>query len=153
MGVIFVARPLDHEIARWLAGHGVACHAGETGRNPSATEVRAALGEIADVRYHQSPGTGGAGWQIDVMHRTDPANGRWTSIRSSAARDERAPIAFHKGSAELIIEIAYRLSARVGPLVLIPDTGATPLPVWAGRSLQETMTAFETSLAVARDVR
>jgi len=83
MRVIFVARPLDHEIARWLAGHGVACPAGVTGRNPSATEVRAALGEIADVRYHQSPGTGGAGWQIDVMHRTDPANGRWTSTATA----------------------------------------------------------------------
>lgn len=145
MGVVFVARPLDHEIARWLAGHGVACPAGVTGRNASAAEVRAALGEIADVRYHQRPGTGGAGWQIDVMHRTDPANGRWTSIRSSAVRDERGPIAFHKGWADLIIEITHRLSARVGPLVLIPDTGGTPLPVWVGRSLLETLTAFETS--------
>ncbi|HEY5451490.1 MAG TPA: hypothetical protein VIQ54_22200, partial [Polyangia bacterium] len=69
-------------------------------------------------------------------------NGRWTSIRSSGERDSRAPIAFHKGWLDLIVEIAYRLSARTGPLVLIPDTGATPVPVWTGRSLRATLSAF-----------
>jgi len=142
MAVIYVAHPLDHEIAHWLATHGVTCPTGRTGRHPTAAEVRAALGEIDDVRYHQGPDTDGAGWLIDVMHRADPRNGRWTSIRSSAQRDERAAIAFHKGWLELIIEITHRLSARVGPLVLIPDTGGTPLPVWAGRSLAETLAAF-----------
>jgi hypothetical protein len=141
MGVIYTARPLDHEIARWLSARGVACPAGKSGRNPSVAEVRQALGEIVDVRYHQSAGPGGAGWQIDVMHRADPANGRWTSIVSSGERDERAAIAFHKGWSDLIIEIAYRLSARTGPLVLIPDTGDPPLAIWPARSLTGTMRA------------
>jgi hypothetical protein len=142
MGIIYVARPLDHEIARWLASHGVPCPFGQSGRNPTVAEVRAALGEMTDVRYHQGPAGDGTGWQIDVMHRTDPANGRWTSIRSGGARDDRAPITFHEGWSDLIIEITYRLSARVGPLVLIPDTGDAPLPVWAGRSLPATLSAF-----------
>jgi len=140
MGVIYVVLPLDHEIAHWLVQQGVDCPAGQSGRNPTVGEVRAALGEMADVRYHQSRGTGGDGWEIEVMDRA--ANGRWTSIRSSGARDNRAPIAFHKGGRDLIVEIAYRLSARTGPLVLIPDTGATPLPVWTGRSLRATLSAF-----------
>ena len=142
MAVTYVARSFDHEIARWLMQNGVDCPAGQSGRNPSPAEVRAALGEMTNVRYHQSPGDKGSGWQIDVMDRIDPGNGRWTSIRSSGARDDRAPIAFHKGWSDLIIEITYRLSARTGPLVLFPDTGGPPLPVWAGRSLHDTLNAF-----------
>src|SRR5690242_11193333 len=111
MGVVYVVRPLDHEIARWLAQQGIACPSGQFGRYPSVAEVRAALGEISDVRYHQSVGAGGGGWQIDVMHRADPANGRWTSIRSDGGPIERAAIAFHKGWSDLIIEIVHRLTA------------------------------------------
>ena len=89
MGVIYVVLPLDHEIAHWLVQQGVDCPAGQSGRNPTVGEVRAALGEMADVRYHQSRGTGGDGWEIEVMDRA--ANGRWTSIRiQRRARQPRA---------------------------------------------------------------
>jgi hypothetical protein len=142
MGVIYVVRPLDHEVAHWLAQQGAECPVGLTGRYPTAAEVRAAIGDIPDVRYHQSVGTGGSGWQIDVMHRQDPANGRWTSIRSDGGATDRAAIAFHKGWSDLIIEIVHRLSARTGPLVLIPDTGQTPMAIWQARSLADTLNAF-----------
>ena len=141
---MYVVRPLDHEIARWLAQRGVACPTGQSGRNPNVAEVRAILGDIADVRYHQSLGAGGSGWQIDVMHRADPANGRWTSIRSDGGPVEHAAIAFHQGWSDLIIEIVHRLSGRTGPLVLFPNTGATPLAIWSGGSLDDTLCAFGT---------
>jgi hypothetical protein len=142
MGVIYVVRPLDHEIAHWLAQQGAACPSGQSGRHPTVAEVRAALGDIPDVRYHQSVGAGGSGWQIDVMHRNDPAHGRWTSIRSDGGPTDRAAIAFDKGWSDLIIEVVHRLSARTGPLVLFPDTGQPPLPVWPARSLDDTLCAF-----------
>jgi hypothetical protein len=142
MGVTYVVRPLDHEIAHWLNQRGAACPSGQSGRYPLVAEVRAALGDITDVRYHQSAGAGGVGWQIDVMHRADPANGRWTSIRSTGGPTDRAAIAFHKGRSDLIIEIVHRLSTHTGPLVLFPDTGETPLPIWPARSLTDTLCAF-----------
>jgi hypothetical protein len=142
MGVVYVIRPLDHEIAHWLNQRGAECPSGQSGRYPLVAEVRAALSDIPDVRYHQSVGAGGFGWQIDVMHRADPANGRWTSIRSTGGPTDRAAIAFPKGWSDLIIEIVHRLSARTGPLVLFPDTGEAPLPIWPGRSLADTLCAF-----------
>jgi hypothetical protein len=142
VGVIYVVRPLDHEIARWLSQQGIDCPSGQSGRDPLAAEVRAAIGEISDVRFHQSPGTGGRGWQIDVMHRADPAKGRWTSIWSSGGPTDRAAIAFHKGWPDLVLEIVHHLSARTGPLVVFPDSGGTPLPVWSARPLSDVLSAM-----------
>lgn len=143
MGVVYVVRPLDHEIAHWLSTHGVECPKGQTGRHPVVAEVRAVLGDIPDVRYHQSVGPAGTGWAIDVMHRTDPANGRWTSIRSDGGATDRAAIAFHKGWSDLIVEIVQRLSAITGPLVLFPDTGSRPLPLWPARSLADALSVMK----------
>src|SRR5204862_5715685 len=113
------------------------------GRDPPRAEVRAVLGDISHVRFHQTVSAGGGGWEIDVLHRTDPANRRWTSIRSSGAPTERAVIAFHKGWSDLIIEIVHRLSALTGPLVLFPDTGAKPLPLWPARPLADALSVTE----------
>jgi len=143
MSVVYVVRPMDHQIAHWLSTHGVDCPIGQNGRDPTLAEVRAALGEIPDVRFHQTVGGAGGGWEVDVMNRMDPANARWTSIRSSGAATDRAPIAFHKGWSDLIVEIVHRLSARTGPLVLFPDTGATPLPLWPARPLGDALSVMK----------
>jgi hypothetical protein len=143
MGVVYVVRPLDHEIARWLVQHGITCPSGQSGRDPMVAEVRAAIGEIPDVRFHQSAAAGRSGWEIDVMHRADPARGRWASIRSNGGPTDRAAIAFHKGWPDLIAEIVHHLSARTGPLVLFPDTGGTPLPVWSARPLVDVLSAMQ----------
>src|SRR5499427_7691331 len=143
MGVIYVVRPLDHEIAHWLSGQGVDCPSGQWGRDPTLAEVRAVLGDISDVRYHQTVGGATGGWLIDVMHRTDPAKGRWTSIRSSGGAADRAPIAFYKGWSDLVVEIVHWLSARTGPLVVFPDTGSTPLPIWAARPLADALSIVQ----------
>ena len=143
MGANYVVRPLDHEMAHWLAQHGIDCPQGQWGRDPILAEVRAVLGDIPDVRYHQTVGAAGGGWTIDVIHRTDPANGRWTSIRCSGASTDRAPIAFHKGWPDLVVEIVHGLTGRTGPLVLFSDTGSTPLPLWPARPLADALSVVK----------
>jgi hypothetical protein len=133
VGVLYSVWPLDDRMREALAQLG---HRGTPsqadGRNPTPAEIRRVVGGLSGFKcsFNDPPRLGRI-WQACVEHAGDPDRGGWTLINMSQYAGERAPadIWFEKGWPDLIVQIAIGLAEACGPLVIVPDTGESPLLV------------------------
>ena len=134
MGVLYTIVPLDDSITGYLRDVGVDYPAEcVPSRNPTPRELREATATLADQKVTYSPP--GHAWQIMIEGRNDPDYEPWTLLNVTAfSGDETEPhsIWFEKGWPSLILRVVHILSARCGPLVIVPDTGCTPIVVGEG---------------------
>jgi len=95
------------------------------------------------VEYNEE-GTGSP-WQAMITSVDDPESGWWTllNITSRGEPDEPQEIWFEKGYPELIVEIVSRLTTQCGTLVVIPDTGCSPLIISPGDDSSELCSRWE----------
>ncbi|HKB04982.1 MAG TPA: hypothetical protein VKD90_22355 [Gemmataceae bacterium] len=143
MGVLYIVEPLDAEIREWLSEEGVAL---PRGRNPTPAEIRAVCDALDGFRVKYIASTKKKFWQAVVEGRKGRDRERWTILnieKWGGSEDRRYQILFDKGDPALILEIVRALTAPCGPLVVIPDTGDTPIVLWPEADPEELMRAWE----------
>jgi hypothetical protein len=153
MGVLYIVVPLDDSITGYLRDVGVEYPAEHIpARNPTPRELREATATLTDqkVTVHSPPEHA---WQIMIEGRNDPENEPWTLLNVTAFNgDEATPhaICFEKGWPSLILRVVHILSARCGPLVIVPDTGCTPIVVGAADDPQKLFEIWDHARGVDR---
>ena len=146
MGVIYIVEPLDDEIADYLHDVGVIVPEWKgLCRNPTPKEIREVCGNLTDlsVQYFSPPEHH---WQVMIEGKNNPENEPWTllNVRNfNGCEDEPHAISFEKGWPSLILRIVLGLSAKCGPLVVVPDTGDAPLAVSPVDSVENLLTIWE----------
>jgi hypothetical protein len=134
MGVLYSVYPLSPELYELLAERGVSFPRDAVGRAATPREIRmaasAAPGLIAEC-------IGGDDFdQVDI-HSPNAEEGPWTllNILKRSGDDDPADFYFEKGWPEAILAVLIPLSAMTGPLVLVADTGDTPVVVMPGKTV------------------
>jgi hypothetical protein len=84
-----------------------------------------------------------AHWQA-VIEGTKGDEGTILNVEKfKDTEDKPLPIFFEKGSPALILEIVKRLASTCGPLVVIPDSGDTPIAVTSTASVKKLLKQWE----------
>lgn len=140
--VSYTATPYDEERRSWLIQHGVHVPApGSVARSPSDAELRAALAQLSDYRvsFHWL-GDGRYQAQVDSV----VAEGPWTTlnVRPHTLAPDRVEFWFEQGWPIAVVQVAARIAAYSGPLVVVPDNGSRPLVVVAGIDPHEALAAW-----------
>ena len=147
MGVLYIVEPLDDEGREWMGSEGVALLRGhESGRNPTPAEIRAVCDALDGFRVDYNLSTKKKIWQADIEGFKGPNQNRGTLLDIDSwggSEQERYQIMFEKGDPSLILRIVHGLSARCGPLVVIPDSGDPPIVVWADAKLEKLLHEWE----------
>jgi hypothetical protein len=146
MGVLYSVLPLDASITPYLREVGtVVPEGGQESRNPTPLEVRAVCETLTDLKVTAcSPPS--HHWHIMIEGLKDPEKEPWTLLHlDNFNGDETVPhsIWFEKGWPSLILRIVHGLSAKCGPLVIIPDTGCTPIVVSGGDDVSILLAMWE----------
>ena len=132
MGVLYIISPLEKAIAVYLREIGVAVpNCSIPSRNPTPQELRTTCARLTDLKVDLFLPPKCA-WQIVIQGLQDPDNEPWTILNVTDFNgDETVPHAiwFEKGWPSLILRIVHALSMTCGPLVIVPDTGCTPVVV------------------------
>jgi hypothetical protein len=143
MGVLYHIEPLDEEMASLLGEMGAAVpRSAEPSRNPTPAEVREVCRTLDDYKteFYVKPKSH---WQA-VIKGTKRDEGTILHVEKfTGAEDKPHGIWFEKGSPALIIEILKRLAKQCGPLVVMPDTGDTPIAVTARASVKKILDEWE----------
>jgi hypothetical protein len=146
MGVIYFVDPLDAETRDWLTAEGVELPRGlRRGRNPTPAEVREVCDALDGFRVEYRSSAEKKFWQADVRGVKGRDRARWTLLnidKWGGSETRRSKILFEKGDPSLILQIVHALSARCGPLVVLPDTGDPPVVVWPGADPKELLQAW-----------
>jgi hypothetical protein len=143
MGVLYVVVPLDDEERGWLREQDVALpRAPKRGRNPTPAEIRSVCDALDGFRVEYHVSAEKKFWQAVIKGVRGRDRDRWTMLNiddwgGSEAR--RWQILFDKGDPALILQVVQGLSARCGPLVVVPDTGDPPAVVWPAADLKELL--------------
>jgi hypothetical protein len=143
MGVLYSCIPITDtpEILAWLQEQRVTLPSPSIfGRDPTPQEIRTALDSIEN--YTADYAVSRTFWQANVSYTAEPEQGPWTCINVLNYQDDESQpyhIYFEKGWPELILTIMERLSRLCGPLMCVPDTGATPIVVTPGLKSSEAV--------------
>ena len=92
-------------------------------------------------------------WQIMISGLIDPDNEPWTLLNlREFDGDECKPhsIWFERGWPSLILRIVHSLSAKCGPLAIVPDTGCPPVVVCPGDDVGVLFVTWEHTRGVDR---
>lgn len=143
MGVLYIIRPLDDEMASLLEEMGAAVPEwDEPSRNPTPAEVRKSCSALRGFKteFNVKPKSF---WQA-VIQSTKRDEGTILNLEQfKGAEDTPHTIWFEKGLPALILEIVKRLAKQCGPLVVIPDTGEAPIAVTADASVKTLLKEWE----------
>ena len=141
MGVFYLVDPLDDDGREWLEVVGVALpKPGPRGRNPTPTEIREVWDALDNFAVTYTASAKGKFWQADVTGRKGADRKRGTLLNIDnwgGSESRRYKITFEKGDPQLILQIVHALSAKCGPLVIVPDTGDDPVVVWPEADLKK----------------
>ncbi len=143
MGASYELHALDEQAVGYLASLGIAAPEAES-RAPSCADMRAALGRLTDHAVDFGPFKVGRPWEIDVRHRVSPETESWVVVRTLRATEAGEPCSFEfsSGWPQLMAAITIALAGRVGPLLLVPDTGEPPAIVEATSTVAEVMATW-----------
>ena len=119
------------DVADWLAESGASLPADTSTRWPLLAEIRDVLDSLEGFTVDYTDNGIGSSWQAMITSADDPDTGGWTLMNITHQKEPSEPqeIWFEKGFPELIVDILTRLSSKCGTLVIIPDTGCSPLVV------------------------
>jgi hypothetical protein len=147
MGVFYVVDPLDDEGREWMAAVGVSLPRGrQGGRHPTPAEVRDVCDSLDGFRVEYNVSAKKKIWQADVQGIKGPDRQRGTLLdveKWGGSEQKRHRILFEKGDPSLVLRIVHGLSARCGPLAVIPDSGDSPVVVWAEAKLEKLLREWE----------
>ena len=137
--VSYTATPYDEARRQWLIQHGARVPApGSVSRSPSDAELRLALSLLPgyQVRYHALDEFR---YQAEVS--SIDADGPWArlNVRPHAHEPDRVEFWFEQGWPIAVLQVAARVAAYAGPLVVVPDNGAPPLVVVAGMDAEAAL--------------
>ena len=146
MGVLYTVVPLEEQIADYLLDVGATVPGWTTAsRNPTPREIRTVCTALLNLKIEMlSPPV--YAWQVMIEGLRDPENEPWTILNVDHFNgDENAPhsIWFEKGWPSLILRIVNALSSNCGPLVIIPDTGCTPIVVSTSDDVGDLLSTWE----------
>jgi hypothetical protein len=143
MGVLYIVRPLDDEMASLLEGMGASVpEADGPSRNPTPAEVREACSALRgfETEFNVKPKSH---WQA-LVQSTQRDEGTILNLEKfTGAEDKPHTIWFEKGSPAVMLEIVKRLTKQCGPLVVIPDTGGPPIAVTPQASVKMLLEEWE----------
>lgn len=145
MGVLYSVFPIDAEMVTHLVELGVANqHTGAYTRNPTPAEVRVATKGIPEINSVINESSSGELLQIELT-TPDPETGPWTLINVEDYEAEHLPcrIWFEKGWPGLILEVLIRITRNTGPLVVVPDTGESPVVVLPTDSMEALIESWD----------
>jgi hypothetical protein len=148
MGVLYSVFPLDDQLRNYLDSEGISFpDSVPAGRHPKPGEIKAVLGALEGYEIEYSGGGLGEIWQAFVGHASEPDR-EWTlvNVLDYAGDDVPRSLHFEKGWPELIVRILVGLSRSCGTLVLVPDTGETPLIVTPETEPQSAVTLWGMTL-------
>ncbi len=139
MGVLYAVLPLSDKVTDWLHESGISVPTGIPSRLPTLPEIRGVLDSLDGFSVEYTDRGIGEIWQAMISSISDRQAGPWTLANISHRKDPSEPqlLWFAKGYAELIVDILSRLSKYCGVLVLIPDTGGSPLLISSGDNPKE----------------
>ena len=144
MGVLYHIEPLDEEMASLLEEMGAAVpRSAGPSRNPTPAEVRDVCAALRDhkTEFNVKPKSH---WQAIIEGRARDGGGTILNVEKfKGAEDKPHGIWFEKGSPTLILEILKRLAGHCGPLVVVPDTGDTPVAVTAKTSVKKLLSEWD----------
>jgi hypothetical protein len=148
MGIIYHIEPLDDEMAALLEEMGAAApEAGAASRNPTPAEVRRACAALKGFETTFNV-KAKSRWQAVIRGTGRGKDDQGTILNVEKFRgseDRPHAIWFEKGSPALILEIVKRLSTDCGPLVVLPDTGDTPIAVSPKASIKKLLKEWDGS--------
>ena len=151
MGVFYIVDPLDDEGREWLGAVGVALpRRRQDGRHPTPAEVREVCDALAGYRTEYNVSAKKKVWQADVqgVKRADRHGGTLLDVdKWGGSEQKRQRIVFEKGDPSLVLRIVHGLSARCGPLVVVPDSGDSPVVVWAEAKLEKLLREWDLTRA------
>jgi len=142
MGVFYLVEPFDDEQREWLEEAGVEIpeDAGK-GRNPTPAEIREVCDALEGFGVEYKSSGKNKFWQADVTGNTKPTRNRWTLLNINnwgGSETRRYKIMFEKGDPDVIIKIVHGLSAKCGPLMIVPDS-YEPIVVWAEADVKKLL--------------
>jgi hypothetical protein len=141
MGTSYHLVPLDAKVADWLVELAVPLpDVNDARRPPTLRDVRDAVASLDDYEVRESVSAATGSLDMEVVDRRGYWGGWSTTLwvkaaegdQPSAGDDAPVGVTFHKGSPELAVLIAERLTRVCGPLVLIEASEALPLVVRPG---------------------
>jgi hypothetical protein len=139
VGVFYHVQPLDKEMAALLGEMGAAVPRFDgAARNPTPAEVREACGALRgfETRFNVKAGKH---WQA-VVEGAGGDEGTIVNVEKFKGFEDRPhSIWFEKGSPAVVLQIVKQLSRRCGPLVVLPDSGDTPVAVTATSSMKNLL--------------
>jgi len=142
MGVFYHVQPFGDEMASLLEEMGAAVPASDgPSRYPTPREVREVCAALRGFKteFYVKPKSH---WSADIQSTTDDRGTLLHIEKFKGKEDQPLPVFFEKGSPSLILEILKRLAKPCGPLVVIPDTGDTPIAVTARASIPKLLKAW-----------
>ena len=144
MGVIYHIEPLDDEMAALLEEMGASVpESAQPSRNPTPAEVREVCGALRDYTTEFNVKRNSY-WQAIIEATKGRDEGTVLNVEKfKGAEDKPHGIWFEKGSPALILEILKRLAKHCGPLVVVPDTGDSPLAVTAKASVKKLLNDWD----------
>jgi hypothetical protein len=141
MGVSYLSFLLNEEIANWLLENNVAIPSMLPDiRFPTLRELMSVAEQLDGYTVTMALSNAANTVDIEVVDRRGYHAGWSTTVWASKLDDKSRPpedgdtvqFNFHKGSPELAVVIAEKLTRFCGPLVLVQDLDASPLLVTMG---------------------
>ena len=143
LGVTYVVVPLSPSLHAYLDAQG-APYPSEAGRRPTLLDLRAAIAGLPEVTADFDVPPPGGTWFATLEAAPSQPSAVWTVITAHPFCGETSEydLAFERGAPELIVSVLHVLSTVTGPLVLVPDTGATPLVISPHRTVPELLASW-----------
>lgn len=142
MGVFYLVEPLDDEQREWLQEVGVQLPRGKAkGRNPTPAEIREICDALDGFEIEYNNSTKNKFWQANVSGNIKPTRNRGTLLNIDnwgGSESRRYKISFEKGDPDVILKIVHALTAKCGPLMIVPDSD-DPIVVWAEADVQKLL--------------
>ena len=141
MGVLRIVIPLDARCAEWLDSEGISHpETSSSNRRPTPREVSGVLRDLPGYNATITTDSDSGEWHATIQ-ACDPADPSWTVLRISDYRDDDSPhdLCFHKGYPEVVLLVVERLTRFCGPLVVVNDTGSSPVVIRPGDSIPNVL--------------